>query len=189
MASQTKITVTYDKDATIDIQQRLLTSAFSKINQVNSLQNELNRIAGAVSNATVATVIDDGNAVSATGTITLSGINTANDTILINGSTLTAVASGATGTQFNVGTTAATQAANIASAINAATNALINAQVTASALGAVVTITSAIPGVAGNAVTIAKGTDAGSVMTVSGARLTGGSAATNGSSVSYAFGL
>lgn len=188
MASQTKITITHDNDTTGDLQLKMQTQPLSSKMQLQALQNWLNRIDGGVSNATVATVIDDGNGAAATGTITVSGINTAGDTILINGSTLTAVASGATGVQFNVGTNATTQAANIASAINAASNALINLQVTATSAAGVVTITSVSKSALGNAVTIAKGTDTGSVMTVSGARLTGGSNPTNPASVSYAFG-
>jgi hypothetical protein len=114
--------------------------------------------------------------VQATGTVTFTGTGAANDTILINGVTFTAVASGATGNQWNVGGTATLSAAALAAAINASVTALIAGYVTAANLAGVMTITSAFYGLAGNQTTIAEGVDAGSAMAVSGARLTGGAA-------------
>lgn len=114
------------------------------------------------------------NQTQASGTIAFSGVSTANDTVLINGVTFTAVASGATGNQWNVGANATASAANLAAAINASATALVSSQVSASAASGTLTITSLNYGVYGNQCTIAKGVDAGSVMTVSGARLTGG---------------
>lgn len=132
--------------------------------------------------------VNSGAAVAASGTIAFSGVSTANDTIVINGTTLTAVASGATNNQWNVKATAALQAVEVIRAINASTTALVSGAVIASLTStATVTITAAslvggvmlaYSGIMGNAITIAKGTDAGSVMTVSGARLTGGTAIT-----------
>ncbi len=123
--------------------------------------------------------VNNGTATAATGTIAFSSFSTANDTILINGVTLTCVASGATNNQWNVKSTAALQAAEVIRAINASTTSLVSGQVTASLTStATVTLTSKFVDISGNAVTIAKGTDAGSVMTVSGARLTGGAAIT-----------
>jgi hypothetical protein len=128
--------------------------------------------------------VNYGSAVAASGTIVFSGVSTATDTILINGVTLTAVASGAANNQWNVKGTAALQAAEVIRAINASTTALVSGTVVASltstatvkltAAQAVGGVVVALPGVLGNAVSIAKGTDVGSVMTVSGARLTGG---------------
>jgi phage tail sheath gpL-like len=114
------------------------------------------------------------NQVQASGTIAFSGVSTANDTVLINGVTFTAVASGATGNQWNVGADATASAANLATAINASVTSLVSGYVTASAATGTLTITSAFYGLSGNQCTIAKGVDAGSVMTVSGARLTAG---------------
>ena len=110
----------------------------------------------------------------ASGTITFSGTGAANDTILINGVTFTAKASGATGNEWNVGASATLSAAALAAAINASATALVNTTVTAAAASGVVTITAKVAGYLGNAVTIAEGVDSGSAMTVSGARLTGG---------------
>jgi phage tail sheath gpL-like len=138
-----------------------------------------------VARGSLVSTIDDGNEAAASGTFTFSGASTAGDTILINGVTFTAVASGATGNQFNVGASASAQATNLASAINGSATALVNTTVTALAASGVVTITAVKNGAMGNAVTIAKGTDAGSVVTVSGARLTGGLEATNAQSVTY----
>lgn len=112
----------------------------------------------------------------ASGTVTFSAAATANDTVLVNGVTLTAVASGATNNQWNVGTGATGSANGLAAAINASSTALVSGQVTAAAAAGVVTITAVAYGVTGNAITIAEGVDGGSVMTVSGARLTGGAA-------------
>jgi hypothetical protein len=60
-------------------------------------------------------------AVPAIASIVVSGACTAGNTLTIMGVTLTAVASGATAAQFNVGASATLQADNIATAINAAT--------------------------------------------------------------------
>lgn len=190
MGAQIKVTITHDvADVAGDLQSKGLTAQNGKLQHANWLQNHINRIKAGASNATLATVIDNGDGVAASGTITLSGAGAANDTILINGVTFTAVASGATGNQWNVGGSPTASAANMAAAINASASALVNLHVTASPAAGVVTIKSVSATALGNAVTIAKGTDAGSVMTVSGARLSGGSNPTGSASVSYGFGL
>ena len=99
-------------------------------------------------------------ATAASGTLTLA---TASGTVggIINGVTITVTASG--------GDTATATA--IAAAINASANALVAGIVDASAVGAVVTVTSEIPGKSGNAITLAA---TGTNVTASGARLTGG---------------
>lgn len=130
-------------------------------------------LAGGIAQPIVYVTVEESE-VKATGTITLSNTGAANDTLVINGVTFTAVASGATGNQWNVGGTATLSAAAIAAAFNASATALVNTQITATSALGVVTISAVNRGYAGNAVTIAKGVDAGTVMTVSGARLTGG---------------
>jgi len=119
------------------------------------------------------------NATQASGTVIFSDHASANDTFLVNGVTFTCVNSGATGNQWNKGANALASAQNLAAAINASATALVSSQVSAAAVDngdgtATVTITSLNYGVFGNQCTIAKGVDAGTVMTVSGARLTGG---------------
>lgn len=117
------------------------------------------------------------NEVQASQTVTLSGNLTANDTLVINGVTFTAVASGATGNQFNIGGSAALTIVAAAACINASATALIPGYVTAAATSAtVLTVTSVFYGLAGNTMTIAEGVDAGNVMTVGGARLAAGAA-------------
>lgn len=133
-----------------------------------------------------ATVLHSAAAVKASGTITWSGTGAANDTILINGVTFTAKASGATGNEWNVGASATLSAAAAAAAINASATALVANNVTASAASGVLTITAVYPGTTGNCITIAEGVDGSSHMTVSGARLTAG---TNGTQVTYSFGV
>lgn len=144
-------------------------------NFINSLQTGSELAFSSSVPPTLAFSIQE-NATRASGTIIFSGAATADDTVLINGVTFTAVASGATGNQWNVGLTATATADNLAAAINASATALVSAQVTASAASGTLTITSKNYGVFGNQTTIAEGVDFGNVMTVSGARLTGGAA-------------
>lgn len=88
-------------------------------------------------------------AVKATGSITSTGAASNNETMVVCGVTFTAKSSGATGNQFNVSGTVATQATNIATAINASAD--VNIYVSASAALGVVTLTALQPGVYGNA--------------------------------------
>lgn len=118
-----------------------------------------------------------GNEVQASGTLIFDTV-VATDAFVINGVTFTAVASGATGNQFNVGADDVETAENAAAAINASATALINGYVTATGAAGltttgVVTITSAFYGLAGNMTTLVSN-DA--TITASGARLTGGAA-------------
>lgn len=106
----------------------------------------------------------------ASGTLTFASV-VATNSFVINGVTFTAVASGASGNQFNVGLTDAATAINAAAAVNASNTTLIQGYVSASADTGVVTITAYDPGQAGNCITLAGGTH----ITASGARLTGGS--------------
>lgn len=84
---------------------------------------------------------------SALGTAAVAGSNTytittnfvANDTVVFGGVTFTAVASGATGNQFNIGADTTASATNLASAINA--NSTINATYSATSSTNVITIT------------------------------------------------
>lgn len=96
-------------------------------------------------------------AVQATGTLTVAAGGSANnETCSICNVTFTAKTSGATGNQFNISATAATQAANMAAAINASSD--LTGKVTAEASGGVVTITSVVPGLLGNGLQLSAGT-------------------------------
>lgn len=173
--ANTIITITHDT-STADM-ERLLEDESGRI-MLRRVMNYLNSVAGGAKAATVDLQVSEGDAVAASGTITFSGVGQANDTVLINGVTFTAVASGATGDQWNVGASATASAAALAAAINASATALVSDNVSASADSGVVTITASKKGTLGNCVTIAEGVDGLTHMAVSGARLTGGSDAT-----------
>jgi hypothetical protein len=180
-AVQTVITLTHDKDTAADIAAVVTTGVpvsdtFTGINKVVDL---LTQIASGGRNATMDVQVGGSTAVQASATITLTGVGAANDTILINGVTFTAKASGAVADQWNIGGSATLSAAAIAAAINASVTSLVSGYVTASSSGAVVTVTAVPYGLFGNAMTLAKGVDAGSVMTVSSARLAGGTVTAN----------
>jgi hypothetical protein len=115
----------------------------------------------------------------ATGTITFTGTGTANDTITVNGLVITLVASGATGSQINIGGTAAVTAANLQYFLMNSLNADVT-PATYSLNGAVITVTYKTLGTAGNSFTLAKSSTG---VTISGADLAGGQVA---SSVGYA---
>lgn len=94
-------------------------------------------------------------AVAATATMTSTGTASNNETCVICGVTFTAKTSGATGNQFNISGTVATQATNIATAVNASTD-LTGICTATSALG-VVTFTASVPGKIGNGLTLTEG--------------------------------
>jgi len=95
--------------------------------------------------------------VAATGSVTFTGRPTADETLTICNTTLTAKDSGANGTtQFNTdASVVATTATNLAACINA--NTTLNKQVSATAALGVVTITALIPGVVGNGFDLTEG--------------------------------
>lgn len=96
-------------------------------------------------------------AVKAAGTLTVAtGGSANNETCSICNVTFTAKTSGATGNQFNISATAATQAANMVTAINASAD--LAGKVVASNVDGVVTITSVVPGAFGNGLQLSAGT-------------------------------
>lgn len=187
MAQLVTINITTGNEALTTIKQIFTKHPTAQRRVIEEMINYLSGAGMGVRKCSIDTQVNGGTSVVASGTITLSGVSTLGDTILINGSTLTAVASGAVGLQWNVKGTAALQATEIARAIVASATPIVSGIVTSTAVGAVVTVAALVKGLAGNAVTLAKGTDAGSVMTVSGAgRLLGGVAVTANV---YRFGL
>ena len=164
-------------------------TASDQYNFESRLRDHLSGMASGAKAGSIACTQINNNAVAASGTFTFSGAASTNDTVLINGVTFTCVASSPGNDQFLAGVSATTTAANLAAAVVASTNAIVNTTVTASSALGVCTITAKTPGAMGNAVTIAKGTDSGSVDTVSGARLTGGANDTsNAATFTYHFG-
>lgn len=88
-----------------------------------------------------------------TAVVTVSaGGSMADETMVVCGVTFTAKASGATGNQFNISATAATQATNMVTAFNASTD-LTGIVTAANALG-VITLSAAVPGKIGNALVV-----------------------------------
>jgi hypothetical protein len=188
MSQTVQININTGNEAVATLQSLLLKTTGNQRAQALNLAQYFMSAASGERTCNFDVQVNYGSAVAATGTIAFSGVSTAADTILINGVTFTCVSSGATNNQWNVKGTAALQAAEVVRAINASTTALVSGTVIASVSGtstvkltaaqAVGGVVTALPGQLGNAITIAKGTDAGSVMTVSGARLTGGTAVT-----------
>jgi hypothetical protein len=122
--------------------------------QLPALNNLVNYLSSVPDQQAASLSINVG-ATKATGTITTAAGGSANnETMTICGVTFTAKTSGATGNQFNISATAATQAANIASAINAATS--FAGIVTAAVTGAgIVTVSAVVPGKIGNGLVMA----------------------------------
>jgi len=98
----------------------------------------------------------------------------ATNTLVIGGITITAIASGASLVQFNVGLTDTATASNAVNTINALTT--LNKVVQATSTGATITISSLIPGTIGNLITLS--TNAGTITV--GSALTGGTDGTKG---------
>jgi hypothetical protein len=109
-------------------------------------------------------------AIQATGTITLSSF-VDEDTVTIDGVVFSGETSPATPTEFAIGASDTATAANAVVVINAYATSGFNTMVTASSVGAVITITSNVPGYIGNMNTLAISAHG----SVSGANLTGGS--------------
>jgi hypothetical protein len=116
--------------------------------------------------------------VAATGTYTFTTNPVNTNTIVLNGTTVTFVTSGATGNHVNLGADVAATLFNLGVFLNATTDAnLIAAKYNFDNTGLVLNITGATAGAAGNAFTLVTGTYGGAV---SHATLTGGSDAVGG---------
>lgn len=178
MANQSVITITHN-EGSVDITAQIQASNLNRSLEIQRLQNYLLALQNGVRLATVKVGV---LALKASGTLTFNNAGAATDTLTINGVVFTAVASGATGNQWNVGASATASAAAAAAAINASASSLISGFIIASAASGVITITSSDPGQNGNCMTIAAGQVS---ITASGARLTGGS---NGTVKSYQYG-
>lgn len=102
-------------------------------------------------------------------TITFSGVGTADDTVTINGDTITLKAAATPGNaEVTIGGTAAATAQALKAYINDHSDTL---GVTASGSAAVLTLSANTPGTDGNGITLA---EASTAIAVSGATLTGG---------------
>jgi len=118
----------------------------------------------------------------ATGTITVASVPNVGDNVTISGVFLTAIVNGGVPApnEFELGTDVATTATNLAAAISDPVN-LLTGVVIPFATGSVITLRAVDPGVGGNAITLA--TSVALVLVISGGTLTGGVAASTGSTV------
>lgn len=119
-----------------------------------------------------------GAGVEASGNITFTGQPSANDTVTVDGTAVTFVASGATGSEVLIGSSEQQSATNLWAFLSNSTDVNIS-KATYSISGDVITVSSTQVGTAGNSFTLAKSS---SNITVT-ANLSGG---TNASAVAYA---
>lgn len=156
-------------------------TATGKQSVVQRLLNYITSIVGGNESVPSIAISVQENEVQASGTFTLDTV-IATDAVSVNVVAFTAVASGATGNQFNVGVDDTATAVNLAAAINASVTALVSGYVSAASVAAVVTVTSSFYGIAGNQTLIAS---ADSTIVASGARLTGGAADATAQTLSF----
>lgn len=109
----------------------------------------------------------------ASGLFTFYGNPSPGETVTINGTTITFVASGASGAQVNIGGSIAATASNLATYINANSGLGVTAIATTPSSTTYLIVTAITGGTAGNSLAIA---EASAVMSVSSSTLTGGSA-------------
>lgn len=121
-----------------------------------------------------------GAGVAAAGTITMSANPAANDTLTIDSTVITFVASSPVGNQVVIGPNAAATYASLLAFLQASTDSNIDQATYASTASNVITVTFKTVGTAGNSFTLAKSSSA---FAVSGADLSGG---TQASTVGYA---
>lgn len=155
MASVVTLTLTLPEAASNDVKEALrYNSAALPEVQGRLISEFIESLPSGHRVGTIDVQVDTGTA--ATGTVTFNLAGSAGDIVTVNGTTFTAVASGATGNQWNVGATATLSAAAFAAAVNASATALVSEHVTASANSGVVTLTSKRKNSSGNAVTLAQ---------------------------------
>ena len=112
--------------------------------------------------------------VAATGTIVFAGQPAVSSTLTINGTLFTAVASGATGNQFNIGANLAATLTNLVTVLAASVVPAVQQATYSQTGGTTLVITRTALGSAGNSFTLAASTAPALNGTVSGATLTGG---------------
>jgi len=156
-----------DNEAEADLRGSLLGDTGNRMLAGQKLMKYIRGLMGGAKSAKVRVGV---NAAKASGTLTLAS-TVATNTATIHGVVLTAIASGATSEQFNVGVDDTETAANLVTAINA--HATLSLYVSATSSGAAVTVTALYPGLLGNAITLV----GSATITASAARLASG---TNG---------
>lgn len=145
--------------------------------RLNALASYLHAAAGGLG---ALTIVNQVAPVKASGTVTLASVSAA-DTVTINGVVLTAVSGAPAADQFDISGTDTADAVSFCAAV--AANATLAGLITAANVLGVVTLTAIVPGLPGNAITLASSN--GTRLAVSAARLAGG---TVGTSYSYSVG-
>lgn len=143
-----------DNEAEADLREALI--VVDTTNRMLAGQKMMKYVRGLMGGAKSAKVRIGVNAVKSSGTLTLASV-VATNACVVAGLTLTAIASGASAVQFNVGADDTETAVNLAAAINA--NTTINVWVSATSALGVVTVTALYPGVLGNAISTLSGTN------------------------------
>lgn len=116
------------------------------------------------------------DAIAASGSITVATVPTNGQTILVNGRTVTFKTAPTGDLDVLIGANVSATAANLAATLNTSVDTVVSAA-TYTATGAVVAVAYDARGTLGNNFTLATGT-AGAAVTVSGAKLVGGTAGT-----------
>lgn len=168
MAYKTQIQITHVAPFRIGGQKRRSKVRGDVVNFVTGVAQ------GRYKASAVALVQDNNDPVAASGTVTLS-----------SGSGSVAAVVNGVSTAVTWATSDTASAAALAAAVVASANALVNGHVTATSNLGVVTITAKLPGVTGNAISLAA---TGTGATASGARLTAGADATGSSTNSFTLG-
>jgi hypothetical protein len=162
-------------------EEMLETSTSNPQEQCRKLEQFFRRLNSGNINGNFETFTDDTALARASGTITCATV-VADNTVTINGVTLTGKASPSGETQFDSDGSDTVVAAAIAACINA--NSSLTGIVTATSAAAVVTVSAYSKGLMGNAITLAS---SGATLAVSAARLAGGTGSGE-APVSYTFG-
>jgi phage tail sheath gpL-like len=154
--------------------QRPLSSKYADVQAISQLLQSIlsGNQPGTPPSVTVTAYADDNYGTGSFGLVSV----IAGNTCTINGVSFAAVASGATGNQFNVGVSDTATAVNLAATINASVTALVQGCVEATSVSNVVYLAASAPGLIGNQTAIASGQAS---IIASASRLTGGDADTD----------
>lgn len=157
-------------------QESLTALDFSGVTNLNGVASVINgSLTGAICKWTgeefEITSSTTGPGAQASGSITFSGNPAANDTVTVNGTLITFVASSPIGSQVVIGLTAEDSFQNLLTFLQQSLDTNIEQANYASVVDLVIAVTAKIAGTAGNSFTLAKSSSA---ITVSGADLSGG---------------
>lgn len=147
MASVLRLLVDFTNLSASDTESKLAVDSDSPLISTRRVADLLRRVASSCHSATVRVGTSMARA---TGTVTFTDAVTNGQTCSIANVTVTGATSGNGTTSFTLSATIATQAANLAALINA--NTTINKVLSATSAAGVVTVTSLVPGLVGDAI-------------------------------------